>query len=47
MVVTIFSSVGNGVAHFLEATFVDKVYDQFHFMQAFEVSVYRFITSFC
>ena len=47
IVITIFCCVRNGVTHFLETTFVDKVYDQFHFMQAFEVSVYRFITSFC
>ena len=30
-VVTVFSSVGDGVSHLVETAFVDQVYDQLHF----------------
>ena len=45
-IVAIFSRVGDGVSHPFETTLVDKVYDQLHFVDTFEVSVSRVVTSF-
>ncbi|BBG29212.1 septin family protein [Zymobacter palmae] len=45
-VVTVFSGVGDGVAHVGHTTFVHQVNDQFHFVHTFEVRHFRSITCF-
>src|SRR5207302_356108 len=41
--VAILGSIGNGVPHASKSALVNKVYDQFHLMQALEVSDFRLI----
>ena len=45
-VVTVFSCVGDRVSHSLESRLIDQVYDQFHFMDTFEICISRVISSF-
>ena len=45
-VVAVFSRVADGFTHLGHAAFIHEVDDQFHFMEGFEVSDFRLVTSF-
>ena len=44
--VAVFGGVGNRIAHFGDAAFVDQVHDQLHFVAAFEIGHFRRVARF-
>ena len=46
MIIAVFRSIADGMTHLGHAAFIAEVDDQFHFMEAFEVSDFRLIACF-